>query len=383
MVLRRLSLLHFRNYAEFQYGFAPGLNYLVGPNAQGKSNLLEAGYLLATTKSMRGGRDTEMVAWDRNVAVVTGEVGRELTYDVELEVCLSRNEPKSLAVNRARVPRVTEFVGQLKAVAFSSADIDIVRGEPARRRRFLDLEISQASPAYCHTLACYRKVLDQRTRLLKVLRERGGPRAADREESLAEWTAQLVRYGARLVERRAAFLRRLAEFAQPIHALLTDQREHLGLAYESSFALPRAGGSDETAGAFAEALAGVRHEELRRGVCLIGPHRDDLSFLFNGREARVYGSQAQQRSVVLSARLAELELLREECGESPVCLLDDVLSELDDRRREHLFEIITGAGQVLLTGTDEDALPEGARRAATLHEVREGSIVGEPSAAAA
>jgi DNA replication and repair protein RecF len=381
MILHHLSLLHFRNYESLRHAFAPGLNVLAGPNAQGKSNLLEAVYLLATTKSMRGGRDPEMIQWDRPSALVGGWVERESGGAAELEVSLSRGEPKALAVNGMRIPRVVEFVGQLKAVTFGAADLDIVRGEPGRRRRLLDLEISQTSPRYCHALAWYRKVVEQRTRLLKLMRERG--QRAALADTLAEWSSQLVRYGTQLVERRAAFLARLQELAQPVHALMTDGREFLGLSYRSSFPLPERCTGEEIAAAFSAALVEARDEELRRGLCLVGPHRDDLAFLFNGHEARIFGSQAQQRTVILSARLAELELMREDTGEVPVCLLDDVLSELDERRRNHLFDSIAGARQVLLTCTDPEVLPPAALAGATIHRVREGEVEQEPGRAAA
>lgn len=370
MTIRQIALLHFRNYPAFRHEFAPGLNVLVGENAQGKSNLLEAVSILATTKSMRGARDVEMIEWDHNAAVVTGWAEREATYDIELEVGLSRSEPKSLALNGAHAGRVVDFVGQLKAVTFSTADVDVVRGEPALRRRFLDLDISQTSPSYCHTLACYRKVLEQRGRLLKTMRDTGA--RGSLSDSLTEWSAQLVHYGSRLVERRAAFVARLQELAQPIHARMTGDREHLGVIYQSSFPLPERRTQEEIAFAFTQALETARPDEIRRGLSLVGPHLDDVGFLFNGHRARVFGSQGQQRTVMLSTRLAELELMREASGEDPLCLLDDVLSELDEHRRAHLFETVAGVRQVLLTCTDLDDLPQDVRTTATVHHVREG-----------
>src|SRR4051812_16041025 len=159
MIVRHLSLHQYRNYDSLRQEFSPSLNVLTGANAQGKTNLLEAIYLLATSKSMRGNRDEELIRWDAPAAVVTGQILREKSNDLDVEVALSRTEKKALVVNTVRVHRAMEFVGQLKAVAFSAADLEVVRGEPSRRRRFLDLEVSQLSPSYCHALACYRKVL--------------------------------------------------------------------------------------------------------------------------------------------------------------------------------------------------------------------------------
>lgn len=369
MILRYLSLRQFRNYPELHQEFAPGLNLIVGANGQGKTNLLEAIYLLATSKSLRGSRDVDLIGWDAPAALVTGEVLREKSHDVELEVVLSRQERKALVVNTVRVSRAMEFVGQLKAVAFSATDVEIVRGEPSRRRRFLDLGISQISPSYCHALACYRKVVEQRTRLLKALQ---GGRGAG--ETLEAWTEQLVTYGERLVERRRQFVEQLEERARVIHERLTEGRERLTVAYEPSFRL-RAGETAEAA--YRRALGEQQLEELRRGVCLVGPHRDEVLFLIDGRDARVFGSQGQQRTVALSVRLGELELMRELTGETPVCLLDDVFSELDARRRKHLFEVTLEQCQTFLTTTDLGLLPEAVRDGAQLFWVEEGRLEPE------
>jgi DNA replication and repair protein RecF len=372
MFLEKLTLQNYRNYTALETTFSSGSNILVGPNAQGKTNLLEAVYLLATTKSLRGARDQELIAWEKESASAVGEVHRTRRSEVALEVQISRDEKKLLRVNGVRQTRVMDFVGQLNAVAFSAADIEVVRGEPKLRRRFLDLEISQISPSYCHSLAYYRKVLEQRNQLLKQSRERS--RAGHLEESLAAWDEQLVSYGARIVERRFQFLNRLQEFARPIHTLLTEEAEYLGLSYKPSVPVAGEPALEEIRMAFTEALRAARPEELRRGVSVVGPHRDELHFLINGYDARIYGSQGQQRTVALSAKLAEVELIRDLMEEAPVCLLDDVMSELDERRRRHLFEVTFGTCQTLLTCTDTGLLPPDLLRQAEVLEVRGGTL---------
>lgn len=382
MLLRHLSLQQFRNYISFQQQFGPALNVMYGGNAQGKTTLLEGVYLLATSKSMRGSRDSELIRWDAPAAVVTGQVLRTKANDLDLEVALSTTEKKSLVVNTIRVTRAMDFVGQLKAVAFSLSDLEVVRGEPSRRRRFLDLEISQLSPSYCHALACYRKVVEQRSKLLKMARDRS--LRATLEENVNAWTEQLIQYGSRLVHRRQQFLQHLGEYALPIHGVLTEEQERLTLAYRPSFKLSEsartmaageAEGLEAVQNAFREALAQVREEEYRRQVCLVGPHRDDLMFLVNGRDVRVYGSQGQQRTVALSAKLAEVELMRELSGEPPVCLLDDVFSELDARRRGHIFDVTLGACQTFLSTTDLELLPPAVLKQAEIYRVRDGEVV--------
>ena len=376
MILRHLSLQEYRNYASLRQEFSPALNVLTGANAQGKTNLLEAVYLLATSKSMRGNKDVDLIRWDAPAAVVIGQVLREKANDIDLEVAMSRTEKKSLVVNTVRVHRTMDFIGQLKAVSFSAADLEVVRGEPSRRRRFLDLEISQLSPSYCHALAYYRKVVEQRNRLLKMARDRS--MRATLEDMLAPWTEQLVTYGSKLVERRQQFLTQLQEFAQPVHALLTDSQERLTIVYHPPFKVPE--GQEAIQEAFREALSQVREEELRRQVCLLGPHRDDITFLVNGRDVRTFGSQGQQRTVALSVKLAEVELMRDLTGESPVCLLDDVFSELDARRRAHIFDVTLGACQTFLSTTDAEMLSPEVMSQGTLFEVREGQVTSQASA---
>jgi len=374
MILHHLSLLEYRNYAKLEQEFSPALNVVVGPNAQGKTNLLEAVYLLATSKSMRGSKDIELIRWDRPSALISGRVLREKANDLDLEVALSRTTKKSLVVNTVRVTRAMEFIGQLKAVSFSISDLDVVRGEPARRRRFLDLEISQLSPSYCHSLSYYRKVIEQRNRLLKLSRDRSA--RASLEGNLEAWNEQLVSYGSKLVERRKQFISRLQDFAQPIHATLTDEQERLSVVYQPSFKLP-----DEAAtipDAFRGALSEVREEERRRQISVVGPHRDDLMFLVNGRDIRTFGSQGQQRTVALSMKLAEVELMRDLTDESPVCLLDDVFSELDAKRRAHIFDVTFRRCQTFLSTTDVELLPADVLKQADLLRVDTGIVTRQP-----
>lgn len=377
MHVRRLALRHFRNYAELDQAFSPGLNVIWGDNAQGKTSLLEAMGLLATTKSIRGSRDEDLIAWDYPAALATIDVARSQGSDVELEICLSRTARKSMVVNGVRTHRAMEFVGQLKVVAFSVADLEVVRGEPVRRRRFLDLEISQLSPAYCHALSCYRKVVEQRNKLLKEMRLSRGSGA---DETLAAWTTQLVQHGARLVKRRRQFVTRLDEMARPLHDELSAELERLSLVYQPSFRLPpEIEEESEIANYFQEALRGLRQEELARQVTLAGPHRDDLLFLVNGRDARFYGSQGQQRTAMLSTRLAEIELMKSLCGEPPVCLLDDVFSELDRGRRTRLLNQQREEAQIFLTTTDPQEVPAGERASAAVLRVEDGLVLEQVS----
>lgn len=372
MLVKELCLRHYRNYPALSTSFSPALNIFVGPNAQGKTNLLEAIGLLATTKSLRGSRDQELIAFDSEFAADTGTITRERRPDVTLEITLGRGQLKSVRVNGVRQHRLIDFIGQFNAVSFSSADIEVVRGEPSLRRRFLDLEISQVGPSYVYALAHYRRILEQRNRLLKAIRESGW--RAGIGDSLAVWDEQLLEHGSHMVQRRRQFIRHLEELALPIHARLTEEGEELGITYECSFPLPEADGVEEVRAAFEAALREHRAEELRRGVSLVGPHRDDLLFQVDGRDVRVYGSQGQQRTAALSTRLAEIEVIRELTEEPPVCLLDDVLSELDDLRRAQLFDVTVGACQTFLTCTSTRSLPAAVLANARLFRVTAGTL---------
>jgi DNA replication and repair protein RecF len=373
MRLLELGLRHYRNYASLSASFSPTLNILVGPNAQGKTNLVEAIGLLATTKSLRGSRDSDLIGFDAEYAVDQGSVSRERRPDVTLEITISRAQPKQVRVNGVRQPRLLDFLGEFNAVSFSSADIEVVRGEPALRRRFLDLEIAQIAPGYAYGLAHYRRILEQRNRLLKALREGGSRGLLD---SLAAWDEQLLDFGAQMAYRRRQFVRHLEELSRGVHARLTEAGEDLTLAYECSFPLPQTGDEKEVRAAFEATLREQRAEELRRGVSLVGPHRDDLHFRINGRDVRVYGSQGQQRTAALSVRLAEIELIRELAEEPPVCLLDDVLSELDDLRRAQIFDVTLASCQTFLTCTSTRALPESVLSEARVYQVAAGTLRG-------
>jgi DNA replication and repair protein RecF len=384
MRVTRLELFDFRNYTALQLQPSPGLNLIVGPNAQGKTNLLESLYALATTKSPRASRDTDLVRFGAQACRIVAEVERETSGEVTLEMAIAAagtagTERKLVKVNYGRQVRVTDLIGNLNAVLFSSIDLDIVRGDPEERRRFLNYEIAQVSPRYVLALASYRRALDQRNRLLKDVR--WGNTGAD---SLDAWTAQIVEHGSKLIERRRAYLEKLSVHASEMHRALTDGIETLTLEYAPSFPLPPdAVTADEVAVAFQNELHAVRRDEIQRGSTLLGPQRDDIIFRVGSDEstmvdAKTFGSQGQQRTVALSLRLAEKRLIEEMVGEPPVVLLDDVLSDLDERRRNQIFALALSGGQTFLTTTDLKALPPEAIAQAQVWRVTAGTVEQAP-----
>jgi len=373
MHVTSLKLENFRNYGTLCIEPGEGLNIFVGLNAQGKSNLLESLYLLATSKSSRAGKDTELVRFEQPLARVTADVIRAKNSDIEIEIALSQMEKKVARINGIKHTRLAEVIGQLNAVLFDSGDLEIIRGEPSVRRRFLDLEIAQTSPRYVLALGAYRKTLEQRNRLLRDLRDGRVPASA--RESLPAWNESLAQHGARLIERRRLFLERLAQLASEMHRTLSDGRDSLQVAYLPSFPLEVLTDADAIQTRFLAELTLVAGEEAARGTTVRGPQRDDIAFLVNGQDCRLYGSQGQQRTVALSLKLAERQLIEELVGEPPLLLLDDVLSDLDDARRALLFDLTARAGsQTFLSCTNLRAFSQGVLERATVYAVTAGEV---------
>lgn len=354
MWLAELRLRDFRNYARADLTFDRGVTALIGANAQGKSNLLEAVYTAALGRSPRASADVELVRFEQDRTYVRAEV-HEPRVDV-LEVAVDRvSTEKRLKVNGVVVRR-GQLLGRMAVVLAGPLDGDVVRGAPGARRRLMDAALSQASPSYYFALVRYLRVVRQRNRLLAET----GAFAA-----LEPWDEQLVALGATLVERRRVFVRALAARAASRHARIAAGAEQLDVTYvctadgfgEGRESRPTiaseaagSGSSDDDRIALTRALARRRGEELRRRTSLVGPHRDDLSITVNGIDLRTFGSRGQQHTAALSLRLAEAELLRSELGTWPVLLLDDVFADLDPVRQALLLREVQGP-QVLLTHT--------------------------------
>lgn len=345
MYLETLHLINFRNYVSQELTLTPGPTLFYGENGQGKTNLLEAVWLLATTKSFRTSRDIELIHWEANQMRIEAKVYREKRYHITLTLTLDRGGNKQVFINQTEPPRVLDLVGELNAVPFWMEDIEICRGEPSLRRRYLNTTLSSLRPHYLYLLSAYRKILGHRNRLLKEMLP------SQTLSSLPVWDTQLIEYGSALIEHRLSFLNRLAPLASQFYSLLTHHKERLEIQYAPSFSLD--GGVKEP---FEEALQRLRPEELQKRVTLIGPHRDDIVFLIQGRDARVYGSLGQQRTIVLALRLAELQIIQEEVSEKPVLLVDDIFAELDIRRVQALLSILLSGYQTLMTTTAPDRL---------------------------
>jgi len=372
MYVQSLNLASFRNYERLDLEPSSGTNVLFGSNAQGKSAVLEAVYLLATSKSHRTSRDTDLIRIGDDQSRVYADVIRTAQNDVSLEMVLSRSEKKSVKVNKVRHPKIGDLVGQLNAVIFSSSDIDMVKGEPSLRRRFLNLEISQTSPQYVYALGRYKRVLDQRNNLLKEMKLSGG-----RSGGLDVWDNQLAEYGAAVIARRMKFSGFLATAAAKIYSSLSDGSEELVVTYKPNLDASQCANESEVAARFAETLAAKRDIDMSRGTTTTGPHRDDLILTVDGLAAREYASQGQQRSVALALKLAEIDVLEESAGESPVVLLDDVTAELDEKRRARVFELTMGRSQTIVTTTHLTELDQLVVGSSAVFEVVSGTVTAK------
>ncbi|MCM1404461.1 MAG: DNA replication/repair protein RecF [Prevotella sp.] len=328
MRITQLTVDHFRNHTHSTLQLAEGVNVLVGLNAQGKTNLLEAIYLSCVGRGWRTGRDNEMVQFGAERALVHVTAQKRFG-SVEIAIQLGLGLKKSIAINRVPIAKVAELMGQINCIFFSPDELKLVKETPADRRRFLNIDISQIDKGYFYALARYNKILQQRNAALK---NDGDPR------ELAIWDDQLVQQGNILITKRQAFITQLTPYVVAKHRALTGGQETITLTYE-------------TCADLAHDLAAARERDLRLRTTTVGPHRDDLAILINGQDVRVYGSQGQQRTVALSIKLAELDLFTALTGETPILLLDDVFSELDSTRQARLLTAISHT-QAVITATD-------------------------------
>ncbi|MBN3524306.1 DNA replication/repair protein RecF [Paenibacillus apiarius] len=368
MFVKSVALKQYRNYEALEMDTSNRVNIFVGNNAQGKTNLLESIFVLALTKSHRTSRDKELIGWEAEQAQLKAAVDRKYGT-VQLELNISR-QGKKAKLNGLEQKKLSGFIGALNVVMFAPEDLEIVKGAPGIRRRFLDMEIAQVQPSYLYHLQQYQKVLAQRNNLLKQMWS--GP-SAQANTMLEIFNEQLADNGVKVIKKRKQYLKKLQAWAEQIHAGITNEREALMVEYAPSFTV-----SDEDDAVLFEQfmikLTQMKDQEVRRGMTLVGPHRDDLAFFINGKEVQTYGSQGQQRTTALSLKLAEIELMHEEIGEYPVLLLDDVLSELDSFRQTQLIETFQSKVQTFITTTGIEGINTSKLQDANMFHVENGQV---------
>ena len=337
MYIESLELKNYRNYQNLQLDFDKGTNIFYGDNAQGKTNILESVYLCGTTKSHRGSKDKEIIRFGEEDSHIRMMIRKdELSYKIDMH--LRKNKAKGVAINGMPIKKARELFGIVNLVFFSPEDLNIIKNGPGERRRFMDLELCQLDQIYLTDLAGYNHLVNQINRLLKYLYMK-----PSLKETLDIWDMQMLQYGTKIINKRKDFVRDLNQVIQDIHHNLTGGIEHLEVVYEPS----------TEAEDFENVLKKNRERDIRMKMTSAGPHRDDLSFVVNGIDIRKYGSQGQQRTAALSLKLSEIYLVKEKIKDTPILLLDDVLSELDSNRQTYLLDCIHDI-QTLITCTGLD-----------------------------
>lgn len=338
MYLRSIELSQFRNYEKLDLKFDTGTNILYGDNAQGKTNILEAISVSGTTKSHKGSKDREMIRFGQEESHIKTVVMKQ-NMEYQIDIHMKKNKTKGIAVNKIPLKKASELFGILNIVFFSPEDLNIIKNGPSERRRFLDAELCQLDKIYFSDLVKYNKVLNQRNKLLKDIVFR-----PDLKDTLPLWDEQLLEYGKKIIRRRNEFIHELNEIVLDIHRKISGEREELLLKYEPNI--------DDAF--FQDELNRAKERDLKYCQTSVGPHRDDMLFSVSDIDIRKYGSQGQQRTSALSLKLAEIELVKKSIHETPVLLLDDVLSELDSNRQNYLLNSIHDIQTIITcTGLDE------------------------------
>lgn len=380
MHITHLNLTNFRNYAHLELDIPSRHIVIQGDNAQGKTNLLEAIHILATTKSFRANNEREIINWaalktETPIARIFANVQREKN-EVKVEIALRCNHIGSIQ-KRIRVndiPRhASEAVGQVNVVLFEAQDIALIDGSPSLRRRYLDLINSQIDHRYLHSLQQYNRVLSQRNSLLRLIREHKA-----QCDQLEFWDNELSNHGSYLMLQRQQMITNLNKPAREIHQKLSKNGEELGIAYLPSLEHgKRATGqlqAEALMNKLREVLQQSREREIAAGLTLVGPHRDTLKFLVNGIDIGVYGSRGQQRTVIVALKLAEAKYMQEETGEYPIILLDDVLSELDTEHQQQLLQLVLSLQQVIITTTNPSIIDDSFLSQSTQFKIKQGVI---------
>ena len=338
MIIKSLELQNFRNYEDLKIDFSSGTNILYGLNAQGKTNILEAIYLSATTKSHKNSKDKEIIKFEKEESHIKTIISKD-EVEEKIDMHLRKSKSKGIAINNKKIKKASELLGLLNVVLFSPEDLGIIKNGPSERRRFIDMELCQLDNFYLYNLNNYNKIVNQRNKLLKDFYLN-----PDLKETLSIWDSQLVSYGSKIIERRRNFIVQLNTIIEEIHSKLTGNVEKLNIKYEPDV-------SEEK---YEKELKTNQLRDIKLKQTTVGPHRDDFSFIINDNDVRKYGSQGQQRTAALSLKLAEIELVKKTIKDTPVLLLDDVLSELDSNRQNYLLNNIRDIQTIITcTGLDE------------------------------
>jgi len=363
MHIKEIKLSHFRNYKELNIYFDSNLNIIFGDNAQGKTNILEAIYLCATSKSHRTNNSKEMIELgcdEAHIQLIIVSDNQEINQETTIDVHLNQLGKKHIAINKLPIKKLEELLGCLHVIMFSPEDLNLIKSGPNQRRRFIDIELSQLNGVYYHYLHQYHHLLKQRNALLKQCQKNY---SKDYRDQLDIWDIQFLVYGKKVIEMRESFIQELNEIYKKRHFDISGGTELMHLSYEKNCSI------DE----FELKLKRNQDKDIKLGNSSVGPHRDDLLFDLNGIDLRKYGSQGQQRTAALSLKLSEIELVIKRNNVIPILLLDDVLSELDVHRQTYLMENLDGI-QTLLTCTGVEDFIQSTQHKKQFFHVSKGEI---------
>lgn len=364
MIVDELKVINYRNYEQAHLKFHPKLNIFIGDNAQGKTNLLEAIYLCSAGKSFRTKKDQELINMNKSQTYVKVQLSK-INGNVDIEVRLNSDKKKGIKVNKIPLLKISELLGSLNVVLFSPEDLKLVKDGPSERRKFMDREISQISNKYYHNLSQYNKMLQHRNKLLK---HNKGKRI-----DLEVWDEQLANTGALIIFYRKNFIKKISLLAKLMHRKITESKETLKVIYEPNIKIK---GDDEVNDIKEKILEKLKKNvdiDIYRGMTTAGTHRDDMKLIINEVDVKTYGSQGQQRTAVLSLKMAELELIKAEIGEYPILLLDDVMSELDFKRQSYLVNNLKNI-QTFITTTMIDNIKELSSEERSIFTISNGQI---------
>ena len=368
MFIKQLHLKNFRNYEQLEVQFENKVNVILGENAQGKTNVMESIYVLALAKSHRTTNDKDLIRWDTEYAKIEGRIQKN-HGSLPMELIVSKKGKKA-KYNHIEQKKLSQYVGNMNVVMFAPEDLNLVKGSPQIRRRFIDMEIGQISPVYLHEVGQLNKILKQRNHYLKQMQIK---KQTD-ETMLDILTEQFIQSATKIVRKRFEFLHLLQNRATPIHEGISRELEKLKIRYKPSVEVSEEQDLTKMINIYENKYNQVKQREIDRGVTLFGPQRDDLLFFVNDRDVQTFGSQGQQRTTALSIKLAEIELIHDEIGEYPILLLDDVLSELDHFRQSHLLNTIQGKVQTFVTTTSVEGIDHQTLKEASTFFVQDGNL---------
>lgn len=360
MIIKRLELADYRNYESLHLQFDKGTNILYGDNAQGKTNILEAIYVAATTKSHKGSKDNEIINFDKEEAHIRTYLEKD-EIETRVDMHLRKSKSKGIAIDGQKIKKAADLLGLCNVVFFSPEDLNIIKNGPAERRRFVDMELCQLDSFYLYNLNHYNKIVNQRNKLLKDMYMN-----PDLKDTLTIWDSQLVSFGSKIIERRKVFAEQLNEIILGIHKKLSGGKEEIVVFYNQDVSIED----------FEAKLKVNQERDIKLKQTTIGPHRDDFSFMIGKLDIRRFGSQGQQRTAALSLKLSEIELVKKIAKDSPILLLDDVLSELDSNRQNYLLNSI-GDIQTIITCTGLEEFVNNRFEINKIYKVSDGKVNSE------